>query len=135
MCLPSFPGHPINGMGSGNEASVTLLPTYSIALADIVHTHTHPPTPDIFVKLCKLLYLVLFQESWDFFDVVGEDGNDPVEDSERGLWDDLQYLWACVGRRRGMEGGREGGRRRGREGGRESVGIGFQQTIEPFRVI
>ena len=38
MCLPSFPGHPINGMGSGNEASVTLLPTYStgIALADMI---------------------------------------------------------------------------------------------------
>ena len=38
MCLPSFPGHPINGMGSGNEVSVTLLPTYSIALADMIHT-------------------------------------------------------------------------------------------------
>ena len=38
MCLPSFPGHPINGMGSGNEANVTLLPTHSIALADMIHT-------------------------------------------------------------------------------------------------
>ena len=38
MCLSSFPGHPINGMGSGSEASVTLLPTYSIALVEMIHT-------------------------------------------------------------------------------------------------
>ena len=33
-----IPRTSINGMGSGNEASVTLLPTYSIALADRIHT-------------------------------------------------------------------------------------------------
>ena len=68
--------------------------------------------------------------------MVGEDGNDPMEDSEHGLWDDLKYQWGCVGRRRRKVGGmggrggmggmdrREGGmdRREGRmdrrEGGR-----------------
>jgi len=66
--------------------------------------------------------------------VVGEDGNDPMEDSEHGLWDDLQYLWGVWGGEEGRwEGGRDGGReggRRERERGRERPGIGFQQTLD-----
>jgi len=58
--------------------------------------------------------------------VVGEDCNDPMEDSEHGLWD-LKYQWGCVGRRRGKVGGMGGmgGIERGREGwigGREREG-------------
>ena len=44
-------------------------------------THTIPHLISL-VKLCKFLHLVLLQASWDFLDVVGEDGNDPMEDSE-----------------------------------------------------
>ena len=68
--------------------------------------------------------------------MVGEDGNDLMEDSEHGLWDDLKYQWGCVGRRRGKVGGRDGeqeggmDRRDGGRGrdGRERLGYGFKNN-------
>ena len=59
MCLPSFPGHPINGMGSGNEASVTLLPTYSIALADMIHTQNKKAVTTYVAKVTGPTHLFL----------------------------------------------------------------------------
>ena len=66
--------------------SHTPLTHLTYTLITLTHTLTHLIS---LVKLGKLLHLLLLQASWDLFDVVCEDGDDPMEDGEHGLWDDL----------------------------------------------
>ena len=88
----STPPHTLTHVHPPSHYTLTHRPHYTHTLTTLtnpsLHSHTLPHLISL-IKLCKFLHLVLLQASWDFFDVVGEDGNDLMEDSEHGSWDDL----------------------------------------------